>query len=103
MCVGGQTFWQERLIDALRGNFLKKPHTSKIEANLGRFSMISRTMDLAGIVVVGLIDWCISGAIHSRAQAALSMRFVMSTSARGRVKKKELPLPNWLSAQMVPP
>jgi len=34
-------------------------------------------------------------------QAALSC--VVSASAKGRVKKNELPLPNWLSAQMCPP
>jgi hypothetical protein len=28
---------------------------------------------------------------------------VVSKSAKGIVKKNELPLPNWLSAQIVPP
>jgi len=42
------------------------------------------------------------GLIES-AQAALSSRLIVSTSAKGKVKKKELPLPNWLSAQILPP
>jgi hypothetical protein len=35
--------------------------------------------------------------------AALWVGWVVSKSARGIVKKIELPLPNWLSAQIVPP
>jgi|RhiMetdeSRZDD1v2_1073273.scaffolds.fasta_scaffold678949_1 hypothetical protein len=35
--------------------------------------------------------------------AARSVRLVDLKSANGRVKKNELPLANWLSAQIVPP
>jgi hypothetical protein len=57
---------------------------------------------LAAIDVGGLIDW------HQRyprscPYAALSVCLVVSKSAKGRVKKNEQPLPNGLSAQIVPP
>ena len=59
------------------------------------------TTPITGITVQALASVLVRPAL--RAHAARSLRLVLSNSAKGRVKKNELPLPNWLSAQIVPP